>query len=78
VKPIRSALSSPPPSSRRARGTLARTRVAVSTIGELGSALVQGGRWWMVPMLAVLGLAALLLAAVAAVEYAAPFVYTIF
>jgi hypothetical protein len=52
--------------------------VVASTIGELGSALVQGGRWWMVPMLAVLGLAALLLAAVAAVEYAAPFVYTIF
>jgi hypothetical protein len=32
----------------------------------------------MVPMLGVLGLTALLLLGVAAVEYVAPFVYTIF
>ena len=45
---------------------------------ELCRALIASGRWWMVPMVVVLALSALLLAAVAAVEYVAPFVYTIF
>ncbi len=55
------------------------TRVARSSVFlELCRALITSGRWWMVPMVAVLALSALLLAAVAAIEYVAPFVYTIF
>jgi len=55
-----------------------RARVHSSTLRELYRALVDGGRWWMVPMIGVLAAAALLLAVVAAIEYVAPFVYTIF
>ncbi len=55
-----------------------RVRVGVATVAELGRALGRGGRWWLVPLVGVLGLSALLLAAVAAIEYVAPFVYTIF
>ena len=77
MKPLRAPLPQPsrprPPAPR-----LLRARLGAGTIGELTRALVQGGRWWMVPMLAVLGLSALLLSAVAAIEYVAPFVYTIF
>lgn len=55
------------------------TRAARSSVFlELCRALITSGRWWMVPMVAVLALSALLLAAVAAIEYVAPFVYTIF
>jgi hypothetical protein len=71
MKPIQMAVPRPLGAARRAR-------VNAGTLGELGRALVDGGRWWMVPMIAVLGLTGLLLVAVAAVEYVAPFVYTIF
>jgi hypothetical protein len=59
----------------------ARSRRGASRIGtlvELYSLLAGGGRWWLVPMVAVTGLTTILLIAVAAVEYVAPFVYTIF
>jgi uncharacterized membrane protein YqhA len=45
---------------------------------EFCRALLASKRWWLIPMVAVLALSAALLAAVAAVEYVAPFVYTIF
>jgi hypothetical protein len=45
---------------------------------ELVDLLAKSGRWWLLPMVGVLGLASLLLVAVAAVEYVAPFVYTVF
>jgi hypothetical protein len=50
----------------------------MNTMTELVRMLVDNGRWWMVPMVLVLGLTSLLLVAVAVVEYVAPFVYTIF
>ena len=60
-------------------GPRQHARVARSSIFlELCRALIASGRWWMVPMVVVLALSALLLAAVAAIEYVAPFVYTIF
>ena len=57
---------------------MARPIRRTSIFLELCRALIASGRWWMVPMVVVLALSALLLAAVAAVEYVAPFVYTIF
>jgi hypothetical protein len=45
---------------------------------ELCRALAASGRWWLIPMVVVLAASAVLLAAVAAIEYVAPFVYTIF
>jgi hypothetical protein len=55
-----------------------RARMRAGTVGELYRVLVAGGRWWLVPMMAVLGLAGLLLMVVTAIEYVAPFVYTVF
>ena len=63
---------------RAAPVAASRLRTGAGTVGELLHMLAASGRWWMVPMVAVLGLAALLLLAVAAIEYVAPFVYTVF
>lgn len=69
------AIAGPIVSSARApRSPVAGTSVFI----ELCRALLASGRWWMVPMVAVLALSALLLSLVAAIEYVAPFVYTIF
>jgi Family of unknown function (DUF5989) len=62
----------------RIQNRLGRLWLGVATTGEFSRAMVESGRWWLLPMLLVLGLAALLLALVAAIEYAAPFVYTMF
>jgi hypothetical protein len=61
-------------SSSRKRSKVSRISVFV----ELTQTLISSGRWWLVPMVAVLALSAVLLGAVAAIEYVAPFVYTIF
>ena len=55
-----------------------RVRAGLGTIGELYRSFVENGRWWMVPMIAILGLTSLLLIAIAAIEYVAPFVYALF
>lgn len=59
------------------RGTRALATRA-TTLAELYRLFREGGRWWLIPMVAVLMGTAALLVAVAAVEYVAPFVYTIF
>ena len=51
---------------------------STSTIKELVLLIRESGRWWLLPMLVVLLASALLLVVVHAVEYVAPFVYTIF
>lgn len=50
----------------------------VRTLGHLLRFLTTGGRWWLLPLVAILLLAALIVVVVQVVEYAAPFVYTIF
>jgi hypothetical protein len=50
----------------------------LATISELTQLLLANGRWWLLPMVAVLLLTTTLLAVVQAIEYVAPFVYTIF
>ena len=50
----------------------------LSTVSELTRLLVRNGRWWLLPMLAVLLLTSTLLVLVQALQYVAPFVYTIF
>lgn len=59
-------------------GRTARMRAGAGTVLELYRTLVDNGRWWMFPMIAILGFTSLLLVAIAAIEYVAPFVYTIF
>jgi uncharacterized membrane protein YqhA len=55
-----------------------RATLAVSTISELFRVVIGSGRWFLVPLLIVLVLAAVLLAVVQVLEYVAPFVYTVF
>lgn len=69
------ALTLPRP---RRTGVTARTRMNLGTLAELAALLWQSGRWWLLPMTIVLGASALILLVVQAVEYVAPFVYTIF
>ena len=51
-----------------------RRRSRLGPLIDLTTLLVRGGRWWLVPFVAVIALAAVLLAAVQVVEYVAPFV----
>lgn len=60
--------------SRIFSGLEARTQ----TIRELVELLVASGRWWLVPMVAVLLATSVLLLVLQAAEYVAPFVYSIF
>lgn len=73
MKPV--AMTSP---RLRGAGATARTRMNLGTLGELAMLFWQSGRWWLLPMTIVLAASALLLLIVQAVEYVAPFVYTIF
>ena len=50
----------------------------LSTVSELAQLLLLNGRWWLLPMVAVLLATTVLLVVVQAIEYVAPFVYTIF
>jgi hypothetical protein len=55
-----------------------RAAVGLATLRDLFAMLTATGRWWLVPMVVVLLGAAVLLVVVQAVEYVAPFVYTVF
>lgn len=50
----------------------------VATISELFRMLGQNGRWWIMPAVAVVVLLGLVLAALHAIPYVAPFIYTVF
>lgn len=64
------------PVSRTARmRTGAATRAG--TLLELAGFLLRNGRWWLLPLVAILLLAGVLLGVVQALEYVAPFVYTV-
>jgi hypothetical protein len=72
MKPIASEMRASVPATR------ARPTARPGTLRELYGGLAESGRWWLIPMVVVLGLTAVLLVVVSAVEYVAPFVYTIF
>lgn len=55
-----------------------RLTMRASTLGALMSLLVANGRWWLVPLVLVFGVTSVLLSVVAAIEYFAPFVYSLF
>jgi hypothetical protein len=57
---------------------VARAAVGLTTLRELFAVFAATGRWWLVPIVVVLLGAAVLLVLVQAVEYVAPFVYTVF
>lgn len=55
-----------------------RLMLRAGTLGALCGFFVETGRWWLIPLVGVLALTSLLLSAVAAIEYFAPFVYSLF
>jgi len=57
---------------------LSRTRAYGSTVMELTGLFSRRRRWWLLPMVAVFLFSSVLLSVVAAIEYVAPFVYTVF
>lgn len=58
--------------------TLTRLRHKARTMKALASLFLTTGRWWLLPMVGVLLLGGTLIGVVQVVEYAAPFVYTVF
>ena len=50
----------------------------IGVVAELLTFFGSNKRWWLLPMSVVLAAAAVLLLIVQAVEYVAPFVYTVF
>ena len=49
-----------------------------AVLWELSSMLKKHNRLWLVPFVGILALTAVMLTAVAVIEYVAPFVYTVF
>jgi len=58
--------------------TLTRLRHKARTLRALATFFITTGRWWLVPMVGVLLLGGVVMGVVQVIEYAAPFVYTIF
>jgi hypothetical protein len=49
-----------------------------STIGELFGMLGHHGRWWIMPAFVLVVVLGIVLAALQAIPYVAPFIYTVF
>ena len=58
--------------------SMTRFRNKARTLRALSTFFVTTGRWWLLPMVGVLLLGGVLVGVVQVIEYAAPFVYTIF
>jgi hypothetical protein len=63
------------PLATRPNSRLETTLLRFGTIGELMALLVRGGRWWMLPLVAVLLVLGLALVTIQALEAVAPFIY---
>lgn len=70
--------ATPKRASRKRLGFFGRMGRRLATVTHLFAHLRQTGRWWLVPMVVVFLAAACLLVVVQVIEYAAPFVYTLF
>lgn len=46
--------------------------------GQLFGYFAGTGRWWLIPLVVILGLATVILIGIKIAQYAAPFVYTLF
>ncbi len=55
-----------------------KLRSGMSTVGELMRGLWNGPNWWLVPVVAMLLPAAIILVVLQAMPVVAPFVYTLF
>ena len=69
-------MTSPP--SPPAPGPLEAALLRLGTAGELLALFVRGGRWWLLPLVAILLLAAVALVFLQGMHYVAPFIYMVF
>jgi|GEM_PF-1073355 len=76
VAPVADAPAAP--RKRRRLSFFGRLRRRVAAISGLFGQLRRTGRWWLVPMVVIFLAAAAVLVVVQVIEYAAPFVYTLF
>lgn len=73
--PAPAPAASPPKAKRRG---FRRTRARLSTLRDLSRHFAGTGRWWLFPMVSIFLVSAALLVVIGIIEYAAPFVYTLF
>lgn len=64
------------PSIPVAKKKVRRSRLRAA--GQLVSYFAGTGRWWLIPLVVILGLATIILIGIKIAQYAAPFVYTLF
>lgn len=55
-----------------------RAQLRAHTFVSLLRFISRDGRWWLVPPVIILGASSVLLSVVTAIEYVAPFVYSLF
>jgi len=65
----------PPPDTP---GRLEAALLRLGTAGELLALFVRGGRWWLLPLVLVLLVAAGALIFLQGMHYVAPFIYMVF
>lgn len=80
---MQATLEAPPHAKKSARKEASRrgfrrARARLSTLRDLARHFSGTGRWWLMPMVAIFLVAAGLLVVIGIIEYAAPFVYTLF
>ena len=80
---MQATLEAPPRTQKSTRKEASRrgfrrTRARLSTLRDLARHFSGTGRWWLMPMVAIFLIAAVLLIVIGIIEYAAPFVYTLF
>lgn len=72
------AIPIPTPAPKKARKRNRGMRARLSTLRDLTRHFSGTSRWWLLPMIIIFLLSAAVLVLVQIIEYAAPFVYTLF
>ncbi len=67
-----------PPPPPYVPGRLESALLKLGTAGELLALFVRGGRWWLLPLVLVLLVAAVALGFLQGMHYVAPFIYMVF
>ena len=80
---MQATLAAPPRSRKTLRREASKrafrgTRARLSTLRDIARHFSGTGRWWLMPMVSIFLVAAVLLVVIGIIEYAAPFVYTLF
>jgi fatty acid desaturase len=76
-------MSSPQPATEpssprpRAARRLERLLLRFGTVGQLLMLFARGGRWWMLPLIAILAVLAVAMVGLQSVQVLAPFIYAV-